>query len=311
MSEVTESGVETAQDDPAVMADLMAGYSARSGNTLPAEVPQTQSAQPENTPANDVPNDAQNGNQEVVQEEKPKDAAQILEERLAQFKEEVRAIAGNGDPAAVRKLHGEIGDINRKLKQLEPKPEPKPAPVDEELTAAMQGAEKVAEEFQELGGPLVTALKAVAKAGNRAPEQQGLTQEQINEQIELRAKQMLESEQERQHNEAVQVLKIDHPDFDAVMRSKEFDAWVKAKPVELQDTIRYTENPLLAARFLGEFKDSQRTQQKKQGRLASAVTPTGVPTTTAAPSKLTADEEIMLGYQKHSSKNGFRALAKR
>ena len=305
--EVTEPGVGTAQNDQTEMADLMAGYNARSGNTLPAEVPQTQSAQPESIPANAAPTQTQEGSTAPEQ----KDAAQLLEERLATFKEEVRAMASNGDPAAVRKLHGEIGDINRKLKQMEPRPAPQRAPVDEELTAAMLGAEKVAEDFQELGGPLVTALKAVAKAGNRPQEQQGLTQEQISAQIESRAMALLEGEQQRQLNEAVTALKAEHPDFATVKDSPEFSAWVKAKPSDLQSVIFHTENPVLASRYLSEFKDSQRTQQKKQGRLASAVTPTGVPAPTAAPSKLTPEEEVMLGYNKTASRSSFRQFNKR
>lgn len=313
MSDVTENGVETGQTEAEAMASMMAGYNARSANALPADVPQNQSAQPESIPANDVPIEAPQGGEQETPAAAPaepvKDAAALMREQLAAFKEEVRTIVG--DPTTVRKLHGEIGDINRKLKQLEAKPAPRPAPVDEELAAAMQGAERVAEDFQELGGPLVTALKAVAKAGNKPQEQQGLTQEQISEQIETRAKQLLESEQERQHNEAVTVLKMDHPDFTDVMRSPEFDAWVKAKPADLQETIRHTENPLLAGRFLTEFKDSRRAQEKKQGRLAAAVTPTGVAAPVAAPSKLTADEEIMLGYSKTASKNSFRQLHKR
>lgn len=308
MSDVTETGVETAQNDQAEMQDLMAGYNARSGNTLPADVPQTQSAQPDSNPANEVPNEAQGGEQTA---EPQKDAAQLLEEKLAAFKEEVRAIASNGDPAAVRKLHGEIGDINRKLKQLEPKPAPQQAPVDEELTAAMLGAEKVAEDFQELGGPLVTALKAVAKAGNRAPGQPSITPEQLNEQVQAEAKRLQDAAEQRQYNEAVVVLKTDHPDFATVKDSPEFFAWVKAKPADLQEVIFHTDNPVLAARYLTEFKDVQRAQQKKQGRLAGAITPTGVPAPAAAQSKLTADEEVMLGYQNTASKNGFRAFNKR
>lgn len=300
MSDVIETGDEAAQNDADEMASLMAGYNAR-GATPPADVPSDTSAQPGGIPANDVLNDApQDGDPAdppVIVDAPVKDAAQLLEEKLAALKEEVRAIATNGDPA-VRKLHGEIGDINRKLKQLETKPEPQAAPVDDELTAAMLGAEKMAEDFQELGGPLVTALKAVAKAGQRAaPVSTGPTQEEINAQIEIRAQQLLAGEQQRQFEEAQKVLKVDHPDFDSVMRSKEFDAWVKTKPADLQDTIIHTENPLLAARFLGEFKDSQRTQQKKQERLRSAVTPQGVAVTSTAPSKLTPEEEIMLGYQ--------------
>lgn len=304
MSDVaTETGVETAQDDSAEMLDLMAGYNARSATALPADVPQTQSAQPESIPANDAPNEMPEGVQ-TPPADKPKDAAQLLEERLQSFKEEVRAIASNGDPAAVRKLHGEIGDINRKLKQLEPKPAPAPAPVDEELTAAMEGAERVAEDFQEFGGPLVTALKAVVKAGSRPQEQQGITQEQINAQIESRAAELLAAEQDRQRNEAVSVLKVDHPDFDTLMRSPEFEAWRVSKPAALQETIRHTENPLLAARFLSEFKETQRAQQQKQNRLASAVTPKGV----AAPpaqSKLTDEEQLWAGYKSRAGRRNF------
>jgi hypothetical protein len=311
MSDVTETGVETVQTDPAEMQDLMAGYNARSGNTLPAEVPQTQSAQPESSPANYVPNEAPPEGEQPKPAEQQKDAAQLLEERLAAFKEEVRTIA-NGDPVAVRKLHGEIGDINRKLKQLEPKPAPQPAPVDEELAAAMQGAERVAEDFEELGGPLVTALKAVvANTGRRASEQSTITTEQLNEQVQVEAKRLQDAAEKRQYDEAVIVLKTDHPDFATVKDSPEFFAWVKAKPAELQEVIFHTENPVLAARYLTEFKDVQRVQQKKQDRLSSAITPTGVPAPTTAQSKMTADEEVMLGYQKHASKNGFRALNKR
>jgi len=300
MSEVTEPGVETAQNDHAEMDDLMAGYNARSGNPLPADVPQTQSAQPESIPANEAPNEAPGGEQ-VPQEEQPKTAAQLMAEQLAAFKEEVRAMTSSGDSDAVRRLHGEIGNINRTLKQLEPKPAPAVAPVDEELTAAMQGAEKVTEDFPEFGGPLVAALKAVEKAGRRPQEQQGMTQEQIEAQIEARANQLLAAEQERQRNDSVKVLKIDHPDYDTVMRSKEFDTWVNAKPADLRETIIHTENPLLAARFLTEFKESQRAVQQKQNRLASAVTPKGV----AAPpaqSKLTDDEQLWAGYKSRAGR---------
>lgn len=307
MSEVTETGVDTAQSDEEAMASLMAGYNARGANTPPVDVPDDTTAQPE-TPANNVPHDAPQGDEQatppVAEAEPVKDAATLMREQLAAFKEEVRTIVG--DPTAVRKLHGEIGDINRKLKQLEPKAVPAPAPVNEELAAAMEGAERVAEEFQELGGPLVTAMKAMAKA-NATPQASGPTQEEISAQIEARARQLQQETEQRQHHDAVKVLKIDHPDFDNVMRSQEFDTWVKAKPVDLQETIRYTENPLLAARFLSEFKETQRTQQKKQDRLSRAVTPQGVAIVSAAPSKLTPDEEVMLGYQK----SGPRPLHKR
>lgn len=311
MSDVTETGVETAQVDQTEMNDLLAGYNARSGNTLPAEVPNPSSEQPVIDPAKEVPTNTQGDLPTDPPVAEPKDQVQLLRDQMAAFKEEVRALA-SGDPAAVRKLHGEIGDINRKLKQLEPKPAPAVAPVDEELAAAMQGAEKVGEEFQELGGPLVTALKAVAKSAAARPvEQPGMTQEQINEQIEARAKQMLEEAEQRAYNEAVIVLKADHPDFATVKDSPEFATWLKAKPAELQDVITHTDNPVLAGRYLTEFKESQRVQQKKQGRLASAVTPTGVPAPAATQSKLTADEEVALGYNRFASKNGFRSTSKR
>lgn len=305
MSEVTDTGVDTAQSDDEAMASLMAGYNARGANTPPVDVPDDTTAQPE-TPANNVPHEAQGGEQATsaaAEAEPVKDAATLMKEQLAAFKEEVRTIVG--DPQAVRKLHGEIGDINRKLKQLEPKPEPKAAPVNEELTAAMQGAERVAEEFQELGGPLVTAMKAMEKAN--ASRVVGPTQEEINNQIDARAKALQEEADTRRYNEAVVALKAEHPDFATVKDSPEFGAWVNSKPAELQGVIFHTDNPVLASRYLSEFKDSQRTQQKKQDRLSRAVTPQGVAIASAAPSKLTPEEEIMLGYQK----SGPRPLHKR
>src|SRR5260221_547229 len=104
MSVETETGVEAAQNDAEEMASLMAGYNAR-GNKPPADVPDEQSAQPGSTPANDAPADApqDGGGPADPPVAVSKDAAQLLADQLAAFKEEVRAIAANGDPAAVRK----------------------------------------------------------------------------------------------------------------------------------------------------------------------------------------------------------------
>lgn len=285
-------GTEAQDDDAEALAAMMAGYNARAAKSAPAQEVTT------SEPAV-IAQVAEVAAPEASSTEEAEPAAPTLEERLAAFKEEIRLAADTQEPAAVRRLHGEIGDMNRRLKAMETKPAPAPAaPVDDELTAAMGKAEALAAEYPELAGPLVEALKAVTKAKpNAAPQGQALSQDDINRMVEERAAQQVRQLEERQRKEAEKVLKVDHPDFDTVIASKEFSSWVKTKPAELQDTIVNTENPMLAARFLSEFKETQRTTQKKTDRLKGAITPQGV-TSQAAPSKLPDEQGLWVGYNK-------------
>lgn len=303
MSVVTDDGVEEAQVDPAEMDSLLAGYNARGATTPPADVPDEQ-AEPV---ADEVPLGAPAAQQVDAPADEAAPAAQTLAEQLAALKQQVGVIASNTDPTTVRKLHGEIGDINRKLTQLTSVPaKPAPAPVDDELTAAFSNAEAAAKEYPELNGPLFDALKLVRERNSQ--QVKSMSAEEISTLIDERTRQAAQqATQEATVRTAQEALQEEHPDWVTIRDQPAFQAWFASRPEDYRNRMETTWNPAVVSRGLSEFKASQVTQQKKQDRLKSAITPNGVAKQTAAPSKLSPDEEIMLGYQK----SGPRPLNKR
>lgn len=300
MSDANENGVveerpEISEDEQRELDEMMAGYSARGGSTPPADG-QTNASENESQGAEsgaEGETQVSHTGQEEIQngdQSEAETSAADLAARLEELKAEVRANASNNSPDAVRKLYGEIGNINRTLQQMQ-EALPKPAPVKDSLTAAMEEADHLAEEYPELAGPLVKVMKEVAKT-KPAQEQAApvVTPDVIEQQVAAKLRQQAE-----------EALAYDHPDFSKVIDSPEFNAWVNAKPADQQARIRNTENPSLASRFLTEFKESQRqqqqVQQQKTNRLANAITPKGVPQPPAK-SKLTEDEEVWAGYNK-------------
>lgn len=250
------------QDEAAAFADVMAGYEGKARvDETPAEV-----EIPEIIPETPVPT-------EPTQVEK-------LASELENLKAQVRATAA--DPDTVRRMHGEIGDINRTLKNLQ-----KAAPVDDELTAAMTDAQKVADEFPELAGPLVKVIKALG-AARPAPAEQVDISGRVSEEVETRLQ-----------KNAIEALQEDHPDYETVRTTPEFLAWEKTKTPEYQQKLRSTWNPAVVSRGLTEFKDSlkalQAVKQKKQDRLASAVVAPSA-SQQSKPSTLPDEEGLWVGY---------------
>ncbi len=273
MSVDGEVVIEEVQDDAAALASAMAGYNAR-GSTPPADVPNEPSVQEAETP------------EPAIEEEEPVvPAAQSLAEQLAELKAQVSTLASDSDPTAVRKLHGEIGDINRTLKQLQVKVDPEPAPVSDELTAAMEAAEKVATEFPELTGPLVAALKVLSTKQAQEPAAQHAVVDVAGEVAKQR------------QSDAIEALTEEHPDFQTVRDTPEFKAWEATKTPEYQHKLRNTWNPAVVAKGLSEFKESLRVKQKKQDRLAAAVVTQGTQQQ-AKPSTLPDEEGAWVGYNK-------------
>lgn len=303
MSVETETGDQAGADssaaDDAALAEALAGYNARGAATAPpAAEPDTTAAQPEvSADAQPVTNPADAAGDPPAAPASATPSA--LEERLAAFKEEIRASASQYTPEEVRKLHGQIGEMNRKLQQMEktkadiPTPPPAPSPLD----AAIAEAELAAEGFPEVAGPLVAALKLATQQKPAGPATPPLTQADIDARADARAQELFDQRQAAAREEAIAVLRTDHPDFQTVADSPEFDAWILTRPAELRSVIRNTENPVLAARFMSEFKSTQQAKQKKMDRLEGAITPTGTPSS-AAPSQPTDMELALAGYNK-------------
>ncbi len=207
-----------------------------------------------------------------------------LADELKTLKE--RVAAANSDPEHVRRLHGEIGNINRTLQAMQKAAKAEEAPVDDELTAALKSAEAAAEEYPEVVGPLVKALKASIA---RQPAVQAKP-EDIDERVTTAVSKARETD-------AIEALKEEHPDFMTVRETPEYKTWLASKPPEFQTRFNTTWNPAVVARGLTEFKDSLKKQQSKQTRLEQAITPKGVPQVVKS-STLPDEQGLLVGYNK-------------
>jgi hypothetical protein len=273
--QVAEQGEE--QDDAAAMASMMAGYNKTArAEPAPAEVSTEPPAEPENTEvANQAPPEP-----EPEQEQEP--TVVSLADELKAFKAKVAS--SSSDPETVRKLHGEIGNINRTLKQLQAAPKVEAAPVEDELTAALKAAEE--SEFPELTAPLVKAMRAMLAKQDSTKQDPANIDEHVTKAVS-----------KIRERDAIEALAEEHPDFETVRETPEFKAWEKTKAPEFQQRLRTTWNAAVVAKGLTEFKDSLKAKQKKQDRLAAAVVTPGA-SQQAKPSTLPDEEGLLVGYNK-------------
>jgi small-conductance mechanosensitive channel len=266
MSDTTE--VQTEAEE---MASVMAGYSSKArGDEPPAVVEPEPTAEAAPEPVAEVPAEPD---------------VKTLADELKDLKARVASTAG--DAHEVRKLHGAVGDINRTLKALQNPAQP--TPDDSELSAALKQAESVAEEFPELAGPLVKALKLSMSRQTQQTKPEDITERVSAQVIQLR------------QQDAVEMLREEHPDFETVRETQEYKSWLAAKTPEFRSRFESTWNPAVVARGLTEFKDSLKTKARKQDRLAGAVSPQGVPQQ-ARQSTLPDDEGFSIGYYQKGRK---------
>lgn len=252
----------------AELSEVMAGYSKTRADEAPVETPVEPPAEP--APVAEVPAEPD---------------VKTLAEELKDLKARVASTAG--DAHEVRKLHGAVGDINRTLQALQNPAQP--TPDDSELSAALKQAESVAEEFPELAGPLVKALKLSMSRQTQQTKPEDITERVSAQVIQLR------------QQDAVEMLREEHPDFETVRDTQEYKSWLAGKTPEFQDRFNSTWNPAVVSRGLTEFKDSLKTKARKQDRLASAVSPQGVPQQ-ARQSTLPDDEGFSVGYYQKGRK---------
>lgn len=260
---------------------MMAGYNKTRGDQPPVEVEAEPSTEQEATPETEpvVP----------AIEEQPTVKVEDLAEELKALKLKVSSSAA--DPDAIRKMHGEIGNINRTLKQLQT---PAAAPDSDELSAALKDAEAVAEEFPEMAGPLVKALKAAKAAIDAKPSSGPVNQA---DQDEVIARKVIE----RKRLDDIEALDDAHPDRKEIYASQEFKTWLASKPTAYQEKLQSTWNPVIAGKGLDEFKEARKAQERKQNRLAAAVAPQGMQQR-AQPSTLPDEAGFAAGYSKYRTK---------
>jgi hypothetical protein len=276
------------ETDAQALASAQAGYDRKARGTMPpAEAPVAASgadaplADQVQTPPQDAPG-PEESDLEAAASAAPAaapDPIAAVTEQLGALRAQVQELASAGGAAAeVRKLHGEIGNINRTLKKLEAaKPADAPA-AEDELAAALKQAEAVAEEFPEIAGPLVKALKAFhAKSAQATVDVE---------------KERLAARQQA----AIDALNELHPDRLEINKTPDFKKWLATKPPEYQKKVNTSWNPAVLSSMYDEFKASVAARTRRQERLEAAAQPQG--TGASGPTTIPDEEGARIGYKR-------------
>lgn len=98
----------------------------------------------------------------------------------------------------------------------------------------------------------------------------------------------------------LRVVKALHRDFDQVMKDPAFAAWIATLPAERQTYYRDSEDGLVAAEAITEFKAAKeaaaKDKDRKQNRLEAAVQPKGAPRQPAEPPN--DDDDFLKGFSR-------------
>jgi hypothetical protein len=314
MSDIDTTAQATADAAQALTA-AQAGYSRRKGMS-PAPAPQAtveESAAPplaekapEPAPAASAPAEGSDEPHLEAEPAKPAPSAAISAQ-LDDVKAQIRELKANGvDASTVHRLFGEIGGITRVVKQLQARS----APTESELAGALKAAEKTAEEYPEIGGPMVAALKALAAQIPAKPEPSDEPAASAQPQAAAPAQAQPESPYTPEQRAAIKFLDDLHPDRLQLNAHPEFKSWLSAKPADFQQRFTSSWDFAFIAKGYGEFKAAHAAKQqaaeearrKKTERLEAAVTPQG---SAASPTPTNPSPEALAlrGYNRYRSKS--------
>jgi hypothetical protein len=189
--------------------------------------------------------------------------------------------------AESRKNFGQIGELKTTIKTLQEKLQAGGTPAARRKLTA-EALKRVNEELPGLGDALAQDLsefldspavaaeaateKAVAEAKGQTFDAEAFFTNKIGpalESLEARANERAE----------LRIVKSIHRDFDAVVKSPEFVAWMGTLPEERQTEIRESTDGFVAADAVSEFKGfrdkAKQVKQKNQNRLEAGLTPSG------------------------------------
>jgi len=288
-------------DQPAVDAEAQALQDAQAGyaNKARAQAPAQPQKEVETTPLAETAQSASEPDPDlepVPQADPTPSPQEVLATQLEELRSQVRELkSSNADAATVRKMHGEIGDINRTLKELHAAAKANTPEEVDDLTAALKQAEETAKEYPEIAGPLLAAIK-VMQARMTAPKPAEETPQAQPQKAEVTPAPH-PSGYSKEQLAAIAALDEVHPDRHVINKSAEYQAWLKAKPPEYQKKVTTSWNPAVVAQPFTDFKAFKAAQKRKQDRLDAAETPQGTPRQ-AQPSTLSDEEGARIGYER-------------
>lgn len=294
------------QSEEEALRAAQAGYDKTRGGEPPVDLAATASSgQPlaETTePEDHIP-----GESVLTADPEPQpDPTALMTEQLAAMRAQLQELKDQGVPAAeMRRMYGEIGNINRSLQQLQAAKavSQAEAPAADDVAAALAEAEEVAKEFPEIAGPLVKVLRAQARAAaamQAAPAQ--FTPEPQQPWVPETPQIDVEAERQRARQQAaIEAIDELHPDRHQLKESPEFKAWFAGKTPAYQQRVLTTWNPAVLSQCFSEFKASRTARQRRQDRLEAAVVPQG--TGAGGGSSVLPDEQgAWVGYNKSAKR---------
>lgn len=289
---------EATQDDAEALASAMAGYNKARGDEPPAtEEPAQEDAQTEEV-AQSTEEPPAVSNEEISVAEELK----ALKEKVAALKE------SHGAPDAIRKMYGEIGNINRTLQQMQQTakagPQKEDTPAKDDLAAVLAEVEGLAadDQFPELVGPIAKALKLInaAKGEAKAPQM-----EEFNALVESRVSQLTRETH-------LALLNGIAPEWDKIIglpnENGEFPKtayrdWLAAKPAEYRERMESSVNAIEIKQSIDAFQAETQEKQRKQNKLAAAVVSKGT-SQAANPSVIPDEQGAFIGYNRAKKRFG-------
>lgn len=180
----------------------------------------------------------------------------------------------------IRKSFGQYGELNRQIQEMR-----------QGLSAGKPGRKitadllkRVNEEIPGLGDALAQDLSEIlgtAEAAQAKAESKGEAFDQDKFITEKIKPALSDIEARLNQGAELRIVKSIHRDFDKVVKSPEFSAWLKALPEDRQKEVRESQDGLVAADAVTEFKGwsekAKKDADRKTKRLETAVTPKGVP----------------------------------
>lgn len=190
---------------------------------------------------------------------------EVIEQNPSFSEEQIRDLFDQNN----QRLFGKIGEIIREVKRLDeftkssiqPR-EAQPIQVTPEMFSTMR--EEFGEDF----------AAALAKDLSQIPLSQqanGIDQTQIDYLLEQRIAQI-------ENNFEIKLVAREHPDWESIAQSQDFDGWKSQLPADIQDRLNTTWDSSFISAAISAYKRDkalhQEQQNKKQDRLEAAVMPT-------------------------------------
>lgn len=193
--------------------------------------------------------------------------------------------------AAIRKLQGQIGDLNSLLREQMKKKEEAGKPAVVTAVELKRMKEEYPELAQFLQEDLAESLSALAPRGPDPKELHELINHGVAQGVEARMAELREAAVTDRHEHWKTDL---YADLTTGQKTPEYQAWLKTMSEAEGKAFEASQNPYFVIKKLDAFYEwrdkAAKAKQQQQDRLKANITPQGVP---RAGQPTTSDEEAM------------------